>query len=221
MPNTRGKFIVFDGSECSGKQTQAALLQAHLQTNGTDARVLSFPQYKNTFHGRILDEVRHDKSSNFFKLDPYTASFLFIGDRWESRSQIISLLEDGCVVIADRFTSANMIHQGGKFSDPTERDKYFKWLLNLEFGCLDFPKPDATIFFKVPVKISLELLQKRGGMDEAEKDVSYLIKSLRCAEAIAKEYGWHTIDCAPDGELRSRESIHEEVLSILEPVIFG
>jgi len=214
-----GKFIVFDGSDGSGKATQVALLSAYLQSRWTLVETIDFPRYKDNFHGKILKASLRGDFGDFIALDPYAASFLYTADRFESASTIREFVGKGHVVIADRFTTANMIHQGGKFTNLTDRDKYLDWLLGLEFGYLNFPKPDVVVFLKVPVEISLNLLVDKKGRDLAEKSIPYLTNSLACAEAIAEKYGWMVIDCAPGGVMRSRESIHEEVVSKLEPVI--
>ncbi len=210
----KGKFIVFDGSDGSGKQTQVALLKSYLREKGVLVETIDFPQYKNNFHGKILKAALRGEFGDFISLNPYTASLLYTADRFESVGKIKELLERGYTVIADRFTTANMIHQGGKFPDTNERDKYLKWLLGLEFEYLKFPKPDAVVFLKVPVEVSLRLLEDKKGKDKAEESTSYLTNSLVCAEAIAKKYGWIVVNCAPNGVMRSRESIHKEVAGL-------
>ncbi|OHA57675.1 MAG: hypothetical protein A2114_01935 [Candidatus Vogelbacteria bacterium GWA1_51_14] len=211
----RGIFIVVDGSDGSGKQTQVELLAAYLRQQGNNVSTLDFPRYQDNFHGRLLKSALQGDFGDFLSLDPYTASFLYTGDRFESSVEIKTKLADGEIVIADRFTTANMIHQGGKFSNPVERKKYLDWICNLEYKRLKLPKPDIVLFLKVPVEVSLQLLEGKKGKDLAEKSVPYLRRSLACAEAIAPDYGWIIIDCAPDGILRSRESIHQEIVEKL------
>jgi len=217
----KGKFIVFDGSDGSGKRTQVAMLEAFLRRQKVAVKTIDFPQYEDNFHGKILRASLQGDFGDFVSLDSYVASFLYIADRFESIATIGKLLEGGYIVVADRFTTSNMIHQGGKFSAGPERDKYLEWLLGLEFGYLNFPQPDTVVFLKVPVAISLKLLENKKGKDQAEKSVPYLTNSLACAEAIAKKYKWIVIDCATNGVMRSRESIHAEVVLKLEPVIFS
>lgn len=212
----RGQFIVLDGSDGSGKQTQVELLVQHFQKRGKKASSLDFPRYKDNFHGRLLKAVLQGQFGDFVSLNPYTASFLYTGDRFESAAEIKERLAKGEIVIADRFTTANMIHQGGKFSDRRERQKYLEWICELEYNTLKLPKPDLIFFLKVPVEISLQLLEGKKGRDEAEKNVSYLVRSLVCAQEIAKEYGWIVVDCAPEGVLLPREIIHQKILSGLK-----
>lgn len=215
----KGKFVVFDGSDGSGKQTQVAMLKTYLQGKKMLTETIDFPQYENNFHGKVLRASLRGDFGNFISLDPYVASFLYIADRFESVAKIKKLIADGYIVIADRFTTSNMIHQGGKFPDKIDRDKYLKWLTGLEFGYLNFPKPDAVIFLRVPVAVSLKLLKGKKGRDQAEKCIPYLTNSLTCSEAVAKKYKWAVVDCAPHGNMRSRESIHKEVVSKLKAII--
>lgn len=211
----KGKFIVMDGSDGSGKQTQVALLVEYLREQGRKVSSLDFPRYQDNFHGRLLKATLRGEFGDFLSLSPYTASLLYTGDRFESSVEIKDKLAAGEIVVADRFTTANMIHQGGKFTDPVKRQEYLDWIINLEYGYLEMPKPDVILFLRVPVEISLKLLEGKKGKDKAEESVPYLTRSLACAEAIAPQYGWVLIDCAPDGELRSRESIHVEIVSRL------
>lgn len=212
----KGKFIVFDGSDGSGKQTQVELLTKYFARQKRRVRSIDFPQYTNNFHGKILKAALKGDFGDFISLDPYTASFLYTADRFESARDIRKNVDEGRIVIADRFTTANMIHQGGKFKNKTERDKYLKWLLGLEFNYLKLPKPDLAFFLQVPVSISLKLLKNKKGKDLAEKSISYLKNSLACARAIANKYGWIMINCAPNGLMRSRESINDEIVRQLK-----
>lgn len=208
----KGKFIVVDGSDGSGKQTQVELLTQYFNQRGQKVSSLDFPRYEKNFHGRLLKAALRGDFGDFLSLDPYVASFLYTSDRFESSVEIKRRLADGEVVIADRFTTANMIHQGGKFSDPIERKKYLDWICDLEYKNLQFPKPDIIVFLKVPVEVSLDLLEGKKGRDMAEESIPYLKSSLACAEVIAFDYNWIIIDCAPDGILRSRDSIHQEIV---------
>jgi dTMP kinase len=221
MQIKKGKFIVFDGSDSSGKQTQVAMLTNYFLEKGRKVTQIDFPRYQENFHGRLLKAALRGDFGDFISLSPYTASFLYTGDRFESSEYIKDKLASGEIVIADRFTTANMIHQGGKFTDPAERKKYLEWICELEYERLQLPKPDMILFLKVPVEISLKLLVGKKGRDLAEKSIPYLTNSLACAEAIAEDYGWVVIDCAPDGTMRSRESIHAEVVSKLESTILA
>lgn len=215
----KGKFIVMDGSDGSGKQTQVALLVEYLRAQGKKVSSLDFPRYQDNFHGRLLKRALAGEFGDFLSLTPYTASVLYTGDRFESSGEIKDRLAAGEIVVADRFTTANMIHQGGKFTDPVKRQEYLDWITNLEYGYLEMPKPDVILFLRVPVAISLKLLEGKQGKDKAEENIPYLTRSLACAEAIAPQYSWVLIDCAPTGELRPREDIHQDIVTKVKPFL--
>jgi dTMP kinase len=216
----KGKFIVMDGSDGSGKQTQVAMLADYLRRQDRVVSSIDFPRYKDNFHGRLLKAALQGEFGDFLSLTPYTASFLYTGDRFESSEEIKERLVAGEIVVADRFTTANMIHQGGKFTDPVKRQEYLDWITDLEYGYLGMPKPDVVLFLRVPVEISLTLLEDKKGKDKAEESVPYLTRSLACAEAIAPQYGWKVVDCAPDGVvMRTREDIHQEVVEKIAPFL--
>lgn len=215
----KGKFVVMDGSDGSGKQTQVALLVEYLREQGRKVTSLDFPRYQDNFHGRLLKKALKGEFGDFLSLSPYTASVLYTGDRFESSGEIKGKLAAGEDVVADRFTTANMIHQGGKFTDPVKRQEYLDWITNLEYGYLEMPKPDVILFLRVPVEISLKLMEDKKGKDKAEESVPYLTRSLACAEAIAPQYDWKLVDCAPDGVMRSRGDIHEVIVKIVTPFL--
>lgn len=215
----KGKFIVVDGIDGSGKQTQVALLVEYLRQQGKEVLSIDFPRYQHNFYGGLLKYVLQGECGDFVSLDPYKASFLYTADRYESVGEIKERLERGEIVVADRFTTANMIHQGGKFSDPVERQKYLDWITDLEYGHFKFPQPDMVLFLRVPVEVSLKLLEGKVGKDQAEENVPHLTSSLASAESIASKYGWVVVDCAPSGVMRSRENIHQEIVEKITPLL--
>lgn len=220
-----GVFIVLDGNDGSGKATQSELLRAALAETGIEAVKMDFPAYDRNFFGALLGECLAGKHGDFLHLDPKIASSLYALDRLESAPQIREALAAGEVVIADRFTSSNQMHQGGKIADEREREEFLTWLAQMEHEVLGIPRPDTIIYLKVPVATSLLLLQEKraqkntalGALDRdtVEEDRAYLERSHETANWLAaREANWHIIDCAEGEGMRTRESIHEEVVSI-------
>jgi dTMP kinase len=149
---------------------------------------------------------------------------LYAFDRFESRTKMKQALQKGATVIADRFVSASQIHQGGKITDKKEREAFLKWIDHLEHGVLGTPRPDHIFYLRVPVEMSLKLLSEKrkakikgakdGEKDMVEEDRAYLENSLKTADWLLKrEKKWTLIDCAPKGEMRSPDEIHEEIWS--------
>lgn len=233
MTNQRkkGLFVVLDGNDGSGKQTQAQNLVARLQSEGRECLLLSFPEYDNNLFGALLAECLAGKRGDFVHLDPHMTSTLYAADRFESSAKIRAALEEGKVVIADRFTSSNQIHQGGKISDENERITFLAWLDRMEHETFAIPRPDVIIYLKVPVETSLVLLADKrrakninlddGEMDQVESDREYLDRSHETAGwLMSRQENWCLIDClGADGLMRSREEIGEDVLATIKPFV--
>ncbi len=148
-------------------------------------------------------------------MSPRIASVLYAADRYESSDEIREWLESGYHVIADRYTSANQMHQGGKIADEKERREFLGWLDQLEHGALKLPRPDLILYLHLPLEVSLALIAKRaqevGGFpDDAERNTRYLFQSQQGALAIVKEKNnWVKIDCSEGNDILPRERIAE------------
>lgn len=227
----QGIFIAIEGIDGAGKDTQSRLLEEALRLRAISCVRIDFPQYEQNLGGKLLKECLSGKRGDFVHLDSRLASLPYAIDRLESSGMIRTALLDGQAVIADRFTGSNQIHQGGKFDDEEDRIAFLEWLDELEHGLLMNPRPDAVIYLKAPVEVSLSLLaQKRaaknahledGELDQVEKDRQYLDQSHAMAQWLAaRESNWHVIDCVDsEGAVRTREDIHADVLRALEGLL--
>lgn len=225
----KGALIVLDGIDGSGKATQARLLADRLRAEGYAVEEISFPRYGTPLFGELLGECLAGKHGDFLHLDPKIASTLYALDRYEASAQIRAWCEEGKVVIADRYASSNQIHQGGKVRDEEKRAPFLSWLETMEHETLKVPRPDRIVYLRVPVEVSLKLLSKEREAknvalegetrDLAEKDRMYLERSYECAEALSKGNAWETIQCAPEGTLRTPEDIHEEVYAAVRALL--
>lgn len=219
----KGKLIVLDGADGSGKATQAKLLQARLKKEGYKVRALDFPQYEKNFFGKLVGECLAGTYGDFIAVDPHIASVLYAADRFESKATLEKWLQAGYIVVLDRYVSANQIHQGGKIVDAKKRKQFLKWLDTLEFEVYGIPRPDLVCYLDVPRIISDRLLIQgrqglsvnkavRGKQDLAEKNKAHLDASRESALKLIKQGNvWERIACAPKGELFSREVIAELV----------
>lgn len=214
----KGKFIVIDGTDGSGKSTQTKLLVKRLKKEGYKVKVADFPQY-NTKSAGLVENYLDGKYGTEEKVGPYTASIFYAGDRYDASFKIRKWLNDGYIVISNRYVTANMGHQGGKIKNKSERKKYFKWLYNLEYKMFSIPKPDLNIILHVPAKISQKLSQGRKKVDwkGKKKDIHQSnLKHLKNAEEtyleITKTFpGFVLIECASNNEILSREKISEKI----------
>lgn len=227
---TQGKFIVLDGNDGSGKATQSKLLRDRLAEEQIESVMMDFPAYDRNFFGVFIGECLAGEHGDFLHLDPKIASTLYALDRLESSENIRTALEEGKVVIADRFASSNQIHQGGKIADEQERITFLTWLEQMEHEVLKIPRPDLIIYLRVPVETSLKLLlEKRvvknqllgaGVKDTVEEDRTYLERSHETANWLATHQpNWKVVDCVATDGMRKVEDIHTEVRQIVDEYI--
>src|SRR3989339_223640 len=131
---TKGKLIVIDGTDGSGKATQVNYLTDRLKKDGYKVKVVDFPEYYKNFFGAFVGHCLSEQYYNFINVHPKIASVLFAADRWQSKTEMEKWLKEGYIVVANRYVSANQIHQGGKISDTRKRNNFIKWLNQMEYG---------------------------------------------------------------------------------------
>ncbi|MEK9181939.1 MAG: deoxynucleoside kinase [Patescibacteria group bacterium] len=227
----KGKLIVIDGTDGSGKATQVKLLAQSLKSEGYKIKIVDFPEYYKNFFGAFIGHCLSEQYYNFLNVHPKIASTLYAADRWESSGEIKSWLQRGFIVIANRYVSANQIHQGGKIKSTKKRNSFIKWLNQMEYEVFGIPKPDLTLYLDLPTKIVLRLLKHRESSkmkraylkkkkDVHENDVDFLINSRKSAIWLSKFLkNFIKIDCAPKGEILKREIIHEKIYEKVKKIL--
>lgn len=220
----KGKLIVIDGGDGSGKKTQFDLLLERLQEEDYDVQTKDFPQYGKKSAGAV-EEYLNGHYGSPAEVGPYRASILFAVDRYDASFEMRKWLNQGKIVLCNRYVTANMAHQGGKISDPEERAKYFEWLKELEFELFKIPKPDINIFLHVPPEIASELIEKKGhreyiggeGKDMLEADMQHQRDTEKVYLELAERLpNTHLVECAPGGKLMTPEEIHEKVWEVVK-----
>ncbi|MDO8659892.1 MAG: dTMP kinase [Candidatus Parcubacteria bacterium] len=225
----RGKLIVIDGTDGSGKTTQINLLTKKLKTDGFKVKTIHFPHYEN-FVGGFIGHCLTEQYYNFINVHPKIVSVLFAADRWESSEEIKKYLDQGFMVVLDRYVSANQIHQGGKISNTKKREAFIKWLNEMEYEVFKIPRPDITLYLSLPINLVETLIKKRNDVsvrkysgnkkDVYEVDLNFQKNSIKSALWLAKtQKGWVKIDCAKNGVLDTRENIHREVYEKVKKVL--
>ncbi len=216
----KGKIIVIEGNDCSGKETQVQLLFQRLLREGKKVEKISFPNYDSPT-GKIIGGPYLGKDDNsFFEegaplVDPRVAALFYAADRRYNLPKIKELLNDNYFVILDRYVESNMAHQGCKIENKEERLKLYDWFETLEYDLLELPKPDLTILLHMPLKKVLELKRGRLGNDEHENSINYLKLSEESYLELAELKKHNIIECLEKGKLRDIMSIHEEIYNIV------
>jgi dTMP kinase len=224
-----GKLLVIDGTDGAGKATQVALLAEHLRAEGKEVETMDFPQYQNNIFGKLIRECLDGKRGDFLHTDARVASTLYAADRFQSKPQIEQWLKEGKIVVLDRYVSANMLHQGGKLRDAQEIEEFLTWLDEVEHGLFGLPRPDTILYLDVPLRVRKRLklesiaAGKHGAnvaADQHEADDTHQEQAeAQALRLVATKNVWHRIDCTEDGEIRSREAIHESIYSYIKTII--
>jgi dTMP kinase len=228
MNNKKGKFIVIDGTDGSGKGTQTKLITDRLIANGFDVKIADFPQYGKKSAG-LVEEYLNGKYGDPRDVGPYRGSIFYAMDRYDASFQIKEWLNQGRVVICNRYVTSNMGHQGGKISNPLERKAYFNWLYSLEFELFKIPKPDLNIILHVDAKIAQKLVGQKESRnyilngqtkDIHEKDITHLRDAEKVYLEIAHTFpNFKLIECIENNQLLSKREINNllwnELMKIL------
>ena len=217
-----GRLIVFDGLDGSGKETQSELLYDFLKKEGTEVRTISFPCYgsvSSQFVRMYLDGTLGMKPSDN---SAYAASTFFAVDRYIffKTARPEELDKDGAVVIANRYTTANAVHQLTKLPR-SEWDGFLNWLWDYEYDKLQIPKPDDIVYHEMHPDVSIKLIQQRSSetgrfVDIHEADKDHLYKAYEAAIYASDKLGWNRIRCFDGDEPLTRSEIHENIKKALK-----
>ena len=213
---SKGKLIVFEGTDGSGKATQSKLLLERLQREGFDCRPLTFPRYGKPSAAPLEEYLHGAYGSHPEAVNAYAASTFFAVDRYASYQQDWGkYYESGGILVADRYTTSNAVHQSSKLLEG-ERQAFLKWLFDFEYRLLQLPEPTLVFYLDVPTEITEKMMRCREAQtnttaDIHEQDDGYLRACRRAAQKTAEECAWHCIDCSQNGEMRNAGDIHEEI----------
>jgi dTMP kinase len=209
-----GKFIVIDGTDGSGKTTQLNILKTKLEELGHSVEVADFPQY-NTKSAGLVEEYLSGKYGGVNDVNAYCASIFYAVDRYDASFKIRTWLKEGKIVLANRYTSANLGHQGSKVNNPLERKVFFNWLYDLEYNIFNIPKPNLSLILHVEAEIAQSLAKQRAREDWEgktkdihEENLEHLQKSEAIYLEIAQSFpDFKLIKCTNNNTILSREEI--------------
>ena len=211
-----GKLIVIEGTDGSGKSTQFRLLTQRVEQEGREFRKLVFPQYREESSALIRMYLGGQFGDRPSDVNAYAASAFYAVDRYASYKKVWGQwYEHGGLVLSDRYTTSNAVHQASKEPEET-RGEFLRWLYEFEYDKLGLPRPDLTIYLDVPTEYTEKLMRSREAAtgthaDIHEQDMEYLSTCRRMGKAAAEFYNWTVIECVRDGAMRSIEDIHEEI----------
>ena len=220
-----GKLIIIEGTDGSGKQTQTGLLYEKLcEIKGREkVKKISFPNYDSKASEPVKMYLAGEFGEKADSVNAYAASVLFSVDRFASfKTEWEEFYSSGGIVLSDRYTISNMIHQASKIKDREEREKYLDWLVDLEWNKIGIPEPDLVFFLDIPFDVSQKLMQNRKNKitgdkvkDIHEQDAEYLRNAYNIAKELAMKYKWNIVDCVENDSLRSIEEINGRMMEII------
>ena len=219
MNHRAGKLVVFEGIDGSGKSTQFDMLRTHLAHEGKNFRRISFPRYNEPSSALLKMYLGGEFGKEPNSVNAYAASTFFTVDRIASYlKDWKAFYEDGGLVMTDRYTTSNAIHQGAKIPH-NERKRFFDWLYEYEFDFIELPKPDCVIYFDIDAKHAAERIEARqaktnAAVDIHEADFDYLVQCAKSGLEAAEHYGWKTIHCFDGGHERTVEEVRADVMDI-------
>lgn len=223
----KGLFIMIEGTDGSGKGTQTELLVERLKRENYPVEIINFPRYGER-SAAMVEDYLNGKFGTAEEVGPYRASIFFATDRYAAAPEIRQWLEEGKIVIANRYVGSNMAHNGGKIADPTEREKFFAWIDELEYTIFNIPRPDCSLILHVSPEISQRLVDQKAARaylqgkkrDIHEDDINHLRQAEASYLHLAQKFpGFQIIECAPGGELLAVETIQELIWTALKPTL--
>ncbi len=224
LQKRKGKLIVIDGGDGSGKATQSELLKAYLEKQGKNVKYMDFPRYYSSFHGRVVGRFLTGEFGVLDQVSPYLAALAYALDRASAKEEMDDCLTHGGIVLSNRYATSSMAHQAAKLPE-SKRNEFISWLDEMEYKVHKIPREDIVIYLYVPWKIGYELTVQKadrkysnGSLDIAEKDVKHRIESEAMYLRLSRERNnWVKIDCVDtNGILLSKEEIHAKIISSLQ-----
>ena len=222
-----GKLFVIDGTDASGKQTQFEKLQERLKKENINYKVISFPNYDSPSSSLVKMYLSGEFGENAKDVSPYIASTFYAADRFATfKKELEEYYNNGGIILADRYTTANMVHQAGKIDNKEEREKFLNWLWDFEFNLYKLPVPTKVFFLNMPPEYAFKLMENRENKfthetkkDIHERDKNHIIDSYNAACEVADKYNWIKIECVKDNKIRTIQEIHEDIYKEIKKVI--
>jgi dTMP kinase len=219
----KGKLIVIDGGDGSGKATQSELLSKYLQSQKYNVKYFDFPRYYSSFHGQIVGRFLTGEFGALDQVSPYLASLAYALDRASAKEEMDDWLTHGGIILSNRYATSSMAHQSAKLPE-NKRQEFIDWLDELEYKVHKIPREDVVVYLYVPWKIGYDLTLKKadraylkGKMDIAEKDLNHRkISEEMYLQLTRNRKNWITIDCVVGDKILPKAVIHEKIIAGLK-----
>ncbi len=223
---SKGKFIVIDGTDGSGKGTQTDLLIARLVNEGRQVEKADFPQYGKP-SAYFVEKYLRGEYGTANEVGPYQGSVFYAMDRFDASFELRKWIAEEKIIVSNRYVSANMGHQTGKIDSREEQDAFLEWLDNLEYNIMGIPKPDINILLYMPPHMGQVLVDQKGERaytqgqkrDIHEADLEHLKRASDAYMYVAQKYNWIIINCADGEKYRSREDVHQEIYEKVKHIL--
>jgi len=221
------RLFVIEGVDGAGKSTQIKLLKNLFLTKGFDCEYLHFPRTETPYFGELIARFLRGEFGSLNEVDPYLVAMLYAGDRKDASDMIKTWLQEGKIVLLDRYTYSNIAYQCAKLIDESSQNKLMHWILSLEFEHFSIPKPDLNIFLDVPFAFTEKNLTKtRSGNDRDYLNGSRDIheESMAFQKQVREIYlrvsmsddNLEVINCSSnDGKMLSTEEIFNRILKVI------
>lgn len=224
----KGKIIVVEGLDASGKATQTKMLVERLKELKYNVMQISFPDYESNSSALVKMYLNGELSENAGDINAYAASSFYAVDRYASyKSKWEKFYLNGGIIVADRYTTSNMIHQASKIDGVRAKNLYLDWLYDYEYKLLKLPAPNKVIFLDMPPEYSRKLMAERmnkfTGQEEKdihERDKNHLTASYENALYVAKKFKWDHVYCVEDGNIRTIQDINDEIFATVMKDVF-
>ncbi len=226
MPG-RGKLIVLEGIDGSGKATQLEMLARAFASRGIAFTEVSFPRYDG-FFGKLVARFLNGEFGSLDAVDPHFSALLYAGDRWETRTALERDLAAGRTLLADRYIASNLAHQGARAPQAT-RAQFLAWLKQLEYQVYELPVENLVVYLRVPAVEAQRLVGEKKERDYTklqrdlqESNLAHLQAASDVYDELAQQANWVKVECydAAARALRPPEDIHKEILAAIEARVF-
>lgn len=221
----KGKLIVIDGGDGSGKATQTKLLIDYLKTKKIHVKTFDFPRYYSSFHGKMVGRYLTGEFGDVKEVSPYLTSLAYAVDRAGAKEEMDEWLKKGGLIITNRYTTTSMAYMSAKLEKGQKREEFIEWLDELEYRTHRVPREDLVIYLDLPPFIGQKLVEQKAGrgyMNGQKKDIHE--RNLEYLEEVEKVYldlikekkNWVVVNCVKNGEIKTKEEIHQEILQVLK-----